>query len=132
MADRDVPHHPSLVLSYLARCSSTSSRSSRTTSCLSQKVRPPVVTLYAHDADATPAPPTLRAEFQSQTSPLLPADLVQVYLFLVAAKKAGRNFFAFYNCACATPPPLVTPQRAHRPSLITHHRAIASCMQAAT
>ncbi|KAI0746049.1 HIT-like protein [Earliella scabrosa] len=37
-------------------------------------------------------------EFQSQTSPLLPADLVQVYLFLRAAKKAGRRFFAFYNC----------------------------------
>ena len=39
-----------------------------------------------------------RAEFQSQTSPLLPADLVQVYLFLLAAKAAGRRFFAFYNC----------------------------------
>ncbi|KAH9942509.1 uncharacterized protein BXZ73DRAFT_88058 [Epithele typhae] len=37
-------------------------------------------------------------EFQSQTAPLFPADLVQVYLFLVAAKKAGRTFFAFYNC----------------------------------
>ncbi|CDO72749.1 hypothetical protein BN946_scf184994.g1 [Trametes cinnabarina] len=37
-------------------------------------------------------------EFQSQSSPLMPPDLVQAYLFLVAAKKAGRNFFAFYNC----------------------------------
>ncbi|KAI0744251.1 HIT-like protein [Daedaleopsis nitida] len=37
-------------------------------------------------------------EFQSQTSPLLPADLVQVYLLLIAARKAGKRFFAFYNC----------------------------------
>ncbi|KAI0779321.1 HIT-like protein [Fomes fomentarius] len=37
-------------------------------------------------------------KFESQTSPLLPADLVQVYLLLIAAKKAGRRFFAFYNC----------------------------------
>ncbi|KAI1785774.1 HIT-like protein [Ganoderma leucocontextum] len=37
-------------------------------------------------------------EFRSQTSPLFPPDLVQAYLFLVAAKKAGRKFFAFYNC----------------------------------
>ncbi|OSC97448.1 HIT-like protein [Trametes coccinea BRFM310] len=37
-------------------------------------------------------------DFQSQTSPLMPPDLVQAYLFLVAAKKAGRTFFAFYNC----------------------------------
>ncbi|KAL1941971.1 hypothetical protein VTO73DRAFT_6501 [Trametes versicolor] len=37
-------------------------------------------------------------EFQSQTSPLMPPDLVQAYLFLVAARKAGRKFFAFYNC----------------------------------
>ncbi|KAI0369663.1 hypothetical protein BV20DRAFT_967644 [Pilatotrama ljubarskyi] len=37
-------------------------------------------------------------DFQSQTSPLLPPDLVQAYLFLVGAKKAGRKFFVFYNC----------------------------------
>ncbi|TFK83200.1 HIT-like protein [Polyporus arcularius HHB13444] len=37
-------------------------------------------------------------DFQSQTSPLLPADLVQVYLFLQAARAVGRKFFAFYNC----------------------------------
>ncbi|TBU24517.1 HIT-like protein [Dichomitus squalens] len=37
-------------------------------------------------------------DFQSQTSPLLPADLVQTYLFLVAAKRAGTKLFAFYNC----------------------------------
>ncbi|KAI0630099.1 ATP adenylyltransferase-domain-containing protein [Trametes polyzona] len=37
-------------------------------------------------------------EFQSQTSPLMPPDLVQAYLFLVAARKAGRKFFVFYNC----------------------------------
>lgn len=41
----------------------------------------------------------VHTEFESQTSPLLPADLVQVYLLLIAAKKAGRRFFAFYNCA---------------------------------
>ncbi|KAL7281424.1 hypothetical protein ACG7TL_004737 [Trametes sanguinea] len=40
----------------------------------------------------------MRTDFQSQTSPLMPPDLVQAYLFLVAAKKAGRKFFAFYNC----------------------------------
>lgn len=28
----------------------------------------------------------------------MPPDLVQAYLFLVAARKAGRKFFAFYNC----------------------------------
>ncbi|RPD76759.1 HIT-like protein [Lentinus tigrinus ALCF2SS1-7] len=39
-----------------------------------------------------------KADFQSQTSPLLPADLVQVYLFLLAAKALGRKYFAFYNC----------------------------------
>ncbi|KAF8650435.1 hypothetical protein AX16_005238 [Volvariella volvacea WC 439] len=37
-------------------------------------------------------------EFKSQTSPLTPADLVQTYQFLVAAQRAGRHFFAFYNC----------------------------------
>ncbi|KAI0793174.1 HIT-like domain-containing protein [Abortiporus biennis] len=37
-------------------------------------------------------------EFQSQTAPLLPPDLVQTYRLLLAARDAGRNFFAFYNC----------------------------------
>ncbi|PSS38047.1 hypothetical protein PHLCEN_2v132 [Hermanssonia centrifuga] len=37
-------------------------------------------------------------EFHSQTSPLMPPDLVQTYLLLVAAHNAGRRFFAFYNC----------------------------------
>ncbi|KIP10933.1 hypothetical protein PHLGIDRAFT_28233 [Phlebiopsis gigantea 11061_1 CR5-6] len=37
-------------------------------------------------------------EFRSQTAPLMPPDLVQAYLLLVAAQKAGRKFFAFYNC----------------------------------
>ncbi|KAI0930179.1 hypothetical protein AcW1_008934 [Taiwanofungus camphoratus] len=37
-------------------------------------------------------------DYQSQTSPLLPVDLVQVYTLLVAAQKVGRKFFAFYNC----------------------------------
>ncbi|KAH9002052.1 ATP adenylyltransferase-domain-containing protein [Lactarius hatsudake] len=37
-------------------------------------------------------------EFQSQTSPLEPCDLVQAYLLLRAAHKAGNHLFAFYNC----------------------------------
>ncbi|KAH9061312.1 HIT-like domain-containing protein [Lactarius vividus] len=37
-------------------------------------------------------------EFQSQTSPLEPSDLVQAYLLLRAAHKAGKHLFAFYNC----------------------------------
>ncbi|KAI0266844.1 ATP adenylyltransferase-domain-containing protein [Gloeopeniophorella convolvens] len=37
-------------------------------------------------------------EFQSQTAPLLPGDLVQAYLLLRAARKAGQHLFAFYNC----------------------------------
>ncbi|CCM01925.1 uncharacterized protein FIBRA_03998 [Fibroporia radiculosa] len=37
-------------------------------------------------------------EYQSQTSPLHPSDLVQAYRLLIAGQKAGRRFFAFYNC----------------------------------
>ncbi|TFY60554.1 hypothetical protein EVJ58_g5081 [Rhodofomes roseus] len=37
-------------------------------------------------------------DYQSQTSPLLPPDLVQTYLLLLAAQRAGRRYFAFYNC----------------------------------
>ncbi|KAH9935653.1 HIT-like protein [Fomitopsis serialis] len=37
-------------------------------------------------------------EYQSQTSPLLPPDLVQTYLLLLAAQRTGRRYFAFYNC----------------------------------
>ncbi|OBZ70999.1 5',5'''-P-1,P-4-tetraphosphate phosphorylase 2 [Grifola frondosa] len=37
-------------------------------------------------------------DYQSQTSPLLPPDLVQTYSLLFAAQKTGRQFFAFYNC----------------------------------
>ncbi|CAL1707233.1 unnamed protein product [Somion occarium] len=37
-------------------------------------------------------------EFHSQTAPLLPSDLVQTYKLLLAARDAGRKFFAFYNC----------------------------------
>jgi len=37
-------------------------------------------------------------EFQSQTSPLSPSDLVQTYLLLRAAREAGKHLFAFYNC----------------------------------
>ncbi|KAG6813365.1 hypothetical protein H0H92_011631 [Tricholoma furcatifolium] len=36
--------------------------------------------------------------FQSQASPLMPVDLKQAYLLLVAARKAGKRYFAFYNC----------------------------------
>jgi ATP adenylyltransferase len=38
-------------------------------------------------------------EFQSQTAPLRPGDLVQSYLLLHAARAAGKHLFAFYNCA---------------------------------
>jgi ATP adenylyltransferase/5',5'''-P-1,P-4-tetraphosphate phosphorylase II len=41
----------------------------------------------------------LPLEFQSQTSPLRPGDLVQAYLLLRAAREAGKHLFAFYNCA---------------------------------
>ncbi|KAF7793886.1 hypothetical protein EIP86_005008 [Pleurotus ostreatoroseus] len=37
-------------------------------------------------------------EYHSQSAPLMPPDLVQTYLFLMAAQKAGKRFFAFYNC----------------------------------
>ncbi|KAG6372278.1 ATP adenylyltransferase-domain-containing protein [Boletus reticuloceps] len=37
-------------------------------------------------------------EFRPQTSPLLPQDLVQTYLLLLAARQANMHFIAFYNC----------------------------------
>jgi ATP adenylyltransferase len=37
-------------------------------------------------------------EFQSQSAPLYPSDLVQAYLLLSAARKAGKHFLAFFNC----------------------------------
>ncbi|KAI0027818.1 HIT-like domain-containing protein [Vararia minispora EC-137] len=37
-------------------------------------------------------------DFQSQTSPLMPPDLVQSYLILLAARRVGQHYFAFYNC----------------------------------
>ncbi|KAF8554196.1 hypothetical protein OG21DRAFT_1509208 [Imleria badia] len=37
-------------------------------------------------------------EFSPQTSPLLPQDLVQTYLLLLAARQANKHFIAFYNC----------------------------------
>ncbi|KAF9070100.1 hypothetical protein BDP27DRAFT_644265 [Rhodocollybia butyracea] len=37
-------------------------------------------------------------EFKSQTSPLMPDDLLQAYALLVAGRKTGKNMFAFYNC----------------------------------
>lgn len=30
----------------------------------------------------------------------MPPDLVQAWSLMTAARKAGRRFFAFYNCAC--------------------------------
>jgi ATP adenylyltransferase len=35
---------------------------------------------------------------QSQQSPLYPPDLLAAYDLLFAAQRAGRPFFAFYNC----------------------------------
>ncbi|KAJ3514124.1 hypothetical protein NLJ89_g2560 [Agrocybe chaxingu] len=40
----------------------------------------------------------LLEDFKSQASPLMPSELVQTYLFLLAARKLGKKFFAFYNC----------------------------------
>ncbi|KAG6850950.1 hypothetical protein H0H93_005819 [Arthromyces matolae] len=37
-------------------------------------------------------------EYQSQASPLTPSDLLQAYLLLVEARRAGKQYFAFYNC----------------------------------
>ncbi|TCD60737.1 bifunctional AP-4-A phosphorylase/ADP sulfurylase [Steccherinum ochraceum] len=37
-------------------------------------------------------------EFHSQTAPLMSSDLVQAYQLLLAARAAGKRFFAFYNC----------------------------------
>lgn len=37
-------------------------------------------------------------EYRPQTSPLLPSDVVQIYQLLLAARRANRNFIAFYNC----------------------------------
>jgi len=37
-------------------------------------------------------------DFTPQTSPLLPQDLVQTYLLLLAARQANKHFIAFYNC----------------------------------
>jgi ATP adenylyltransferase len=37
-------------------------------------------------------------EFKSQSSPLYPSELVQTYQLLLAARKVGKHFIAFYNC----------------------------------
>jgi len=37
-------------------------------------------------------------EFQPQSSPLTPTDLVTIFRLLLAARQARQNFFAFYNC----------------------------------
>jgi len=37
-------------------------------------------------------------EFRSQSSPLLPSDLQQIFSFLSAARKIGKKLLAFYNC----------------------------------
>jgi sulfate adenylyltransferase (ADP) / ATP adenylyltransferase len=42
--------------------------------------------------------PTPIKEFQPQTSPLFPEDLVQTYLLLLAARQANKRLIAFYNC----------------------------------
>ncbi|KAI9569651.1 ATP adenylyltransferase-domain-containing protein [Boletus coccyginus] len=39
-------------------------------------------------------------EFMPQTLPLLPQDLVQTYLLLLAARQANKHLIAFYNCGC--------------------------------
>jgi ATP adenylyltransferase len=36
--------------------------------------------------------------FESQVTPLLPSDLLQVYRILQASRRANQPFFAFYNC----------------------------------
>lgn len=40
-------------------------------------------------------------EFKSQSTPLFPPDLVQMYTILIEAKKAGLKALSFYNCAMA-------------------------------
>ncbi|KAL9711562.1 bifunctional AP-4-A phosphorylase/ADP sulfurylase [Leucoagaricus gongylophorus] len=37
-------------------------------------------------------------EYDSQSSPLLPSDLVLIYKLLISAREVGRKSFAFYNC----------------------------------
>ncbi|KAI5123679.1 hypothetical protein M0805_001707 [Coniferiporia weirii] len=37
-------------------------------------------------------------DFKSQAAPLYPSELVQTYLLIDAARKAGKTLFAFYNC----------------------------------
>ncbi|KIK83306.1 hypothetical protein PAXRUDRAFT_832084 [Paxillus rubicundulus Ve08.2h10] len=37
-------------------------------------------------------------EFRSQSSPLLPQELVQIYMLLLAARQANTHYIAFYNC----------------------------------
>ncbi|EIW83056.1 ATP adenylyltransferase [Coniophora puteana RWD-64-598 SS2] len=37
-------------------------------------------------------------EFRPQTSPLLPSELYMTYSLLLAARKQGKNYLAFYNC----------------------------------
>jgi len=37
-------------------------------------------------------------EFKSQASPLMPPELVQTYLLLLAARKLGKKLFGFFNC----------------------------------
>lgn len=37
-------------------------------------------------------------EYRPQSSPLMPSELIHAYQLLLSARKAGRKFFAFYNC----------------------------------
>ncbi|TFK68683.1 ATP adenylyltransferase [Pluteus cervinus] len=41
-------------------------------------------------------------EHKSQSSPLLPPDLVTTYQLLIAAKNVGKTYVAFYNCGDAS------------------------------
>lgn len=41
----------------------------------------------------------IRPEYESQSSPLTPSQLVTIFRLLLAARRAGKSFFAFFNCA---------------------------------
>ena len=71
--------------------SSTNTPSSRNTSFWSPRVSRTVSGIAITIIECA-------TEFKSQTSPLDPSDLVQAYLLLRAARKAGKHIFAFYNC----------------------------------
>jgi len=41
---------------------------------------------------------TSNSEYQSQSHPLTPSQLVQTYLLLLAAQSRHKQYFAFFNC----------------------------------